>query len=70
MFSGSIFFWMVVVGCVYNGWWWLVNLSGGWLILGGCGFAIMVSYSGGGQWVAVVNCIYLFLYSRNFFRLF
>ena len=54
MFSGSIFFWMVVVGCVYNGWWWLVNLSGGWLILGGCGFAIMVCYSGGGQWAVVV----------------
>ena len=32
----------------------LVNLSRGWLILGGGGFAIMVS-CGGGQWV-VVGC--------------
>ena len=36
-----VFFWVVVVGFVYGGRWWLVNLSDDWLILGG----------GGGIWV-------------------
>ena len=35
-----VFFWVVVVGFVYGGRWWLVNLSDDWLILGGGGGGI------------------------------
>ena len=35
-----VFFWVVVMGFVYGGRWWLVNLSDDWLILGGGGGGI------------------------------